>query len=57
MPDRDPEAVEVEVWIYPPSLFAENGVADRLSLYLSLRESADERVEEALEEMMRGRKW
>ncbi len=57
MPDRNPEADDVEVWIYPPSLFAEKGVVDRLSLYLSLRGSPDERVEVALEEMMRGLPW
>jgi len=32
-------------------------VVDRLSLYLLLKESQNERVEAALEEMMKGLQW
>lgn len=53
----EPGAVEVEVWNYDPGLFANRRIVDRLSLYLSLRATADERVERALEEMMEGQKW
>ena len=53
----EPGALEVEVWSYSPRLFAKGKVVDRLSLYLSLKESQDERVEAALEEMMKGLQW
>lgn len=51
-PDREGATFELEVWHYDPSLFAINGVADPYSLYLSLQDSEEERVEAALEEMM-----
>ena len=56
-PSPEPGALEIEVWSYAPSLFAKGKVVDRLSLYLSLKESQDERVEAALEEMMKGLQW
>ena len=34
----------VEIWRYDPKLMGENGMVDRLSLYLSLRNAEDERV-------------
>ena len=52
VPAQDPDASEIEVWWYPPALFAEDGIVDPLSLYLSLKEDRDERTETALEEMM-----
>lgn len=48
-PLREPHGVDVEVWDYPPSLFARAEVVDQLSLYLSLKPRADERVQAALE--------
>ncbi len=56
-PSQEPGVLEIEVWSYAPSLFAKDKVVDRLSLYLSLKESQDERVEAALEEMMKGLQW
>lgn len=53
----DSQTVEVEVWGYPPDLFAQNDLVDRLSLYLSLRDTSDERIELALEELLKGIKW
>jgi len=55
--ETDADSVEIEVWKYSPALLATDGKVDRLSLFLSLRESADERVQEALSEMMRDLKW
>jgi len=49
--------LEVEVWTYEPQLLSEGPAVDRLSLYLSLRDDADERVQSALNEMMRGMTW
>ena len=48
---------ELEVWHYPPDLLAEGGTVDPLSLYLSLREISDERVEAALEELLGQVRW
>jgi hypothetical protein len=56
-PSAEPGTLEIEVWRYAPSLFTEGDVVDRLSLYLSLKESKDERVEAALDEMMMGLQW
>jgi hypothetical protein len=53
----DPEATNIEIWSYDPAILAEDGVADRLSLYLALRETRDERIEAALAEMMEAVTW
>jgi hypothetical protein len=57
LPHPSPESVEVELWRYDPELFARNGGVDRLSLYLSLRESRDERVEAALQIVLESLPW
>lgn len=57
VPAQDPDASEIEVWWYPPALFAEHGIVDPLSLYLSLKDDHDERTEAALEEMMEKFRW
>lgn len=49
---------EVEFWSYPPISIRRNvNHVDRLSLYLSLRDHEDERVQQALTEMMKGIEW
>jgi hypothetical protein len=53
----NPHCNEVEVWNYDPRLFAVEGVVDRLSLFLSLRDEKDERVETAIEQMMKEMTW
>ncbi len=54
----DDAAIQVELWSYAPELLSIDGrTVDRLSLFLSLRDDADERVQSALEEMMRDVKW
>lgn len=55
--EPDPDATEVQVWRYPPRSQAGDGMVEPLSLYLSLRETADERVEQALDEMLDGIEW
>ena len=57
VPAQDPDASEMEVWWYSPARFAEHGMVDRLSLYLSLKADHDERTETAVEEMMEKFKW
>ena len=51
MTDADQE-IQIEQWIYDPSLFGKNGSVDPISFYLSLRDDPDERVQEALEDMV-----
>jgi len=53
----EPGACELEVWSYPPELFAKDDVVDRFSLYLSIQENDDERVDSALEELMEQVAW
>src|SRR5690606_1390618 len=43
--------LELEVWRYDPRLLGEKGVVDPLSLYLSLVDTDDERVEGALNDL------
>lgn len=43
----------IEVWSYDPGHFAQNGLVDKISLYLSLKENADERVQHELKQMIR----
>lgn len=57
VPAQEPQATEIEIWSYDPNLFADNGLADPLSVYLSLKNTDDERVEAALAEMLEGLKW
>lgn len=55
--ESDPNAVGVEVWSYGPRLFAKEGICDPFSLYLSLKDDQDERVQMALDEMMEAIQW
>lgn len=57
LPAADEAELEVEVWSYDPGLLSDGAAVDRLSLYLSLRDDTDERVQSALDEMMRGVTW
>ena len=49
--------VEVEAWIYAPAAVRDGPLVDRLSLFLSLRDTTGERVEAALAELLAGMKW
>jgi DNA-binding MarR family transcriptional regulator len=57
LPGADEADLEIEVWAYKPTLLSDGPTVDRLSLYLSLREDMDERVQSALDQMMRGITW
>lgn len=48
-PDKQ---IRLEVWEYDPKQFADGDVADCLSVVLSLNDSEDERIEEAVEELL-----
>ncbi|MDE6272254.1 MAG: hypothetical protein K2M31_04530 [Muribaculaceae bacterium] len=47
----------IEVWKYDPALLAKNGVIDKLSLYLMLKDYDDERVQIELDNMMNEIEW
>lgn len=53
----DDDRMQVETWSYDPTILAQNGVVDRLSLYLSVRASADERVAQAADELLETFEW
>lgn len=54
---RDQPLAELQLWDYDPALFSRKSHVDLLSLYASLKEIADERIEKALEEALRGESW
>jgi hypothetical protein len=53
----DEAKCELEIWKYSPGLFVNGKVVDPFSLYLSLRDIKDERIESAMGEMMEGIEW
>ncbi|MBS3808966.1 MAG: hypothetical protein KGY38_02275 [Desulfobacterales bacterium] len=57
VPYPEEAEIQLELWRYDPRLFAEGDTVDPFSLYLSLKEVQDERIESALEEMMEKIKW
>ena len=57
IPTPDTGTCVVELWRYPPEATALHGCADPLSLYLSLRDDKDERLQLALQELMEQIEW
>jgi hypothetical protein len=57
IPIEDEGTCQLQLWHYDPALFAVAGRVDPFSLYLSLQQERDERVESALEEMMEKLEW
>jgi hypothetical protein len=51
---REEADARMESWKYDPWALAEDGVVDRCSLYLSLRESGDERVRKEIRFLIEG---
>jgi DNA-binding MarR family transcriptional regulator len=56
-PDDEEADVKVEAWSYDPCVLTELGTADPLSVYLTLRESPDERIQEQLEALIQEISW
>ena len=48
---------QLQLWNYAPNLFARDDTVDKFSLYLSLKDNEDERIQSALEEMMESIEW
>ncbi|WDF72293.1 hypothetical protein [Novosphingobium sp. KACC 22771] len=55
--DRDERRQEVQTWAYDPQPLSENGMADRISLYLSTRHDPDERIAQAAEQLLESFEW
>lgn len=53
----DERRIEVQTWAYDPQVLSDNEVADRLSLYLSARHDADERVAQAADHLLEPFGW
>ena len=49
--------IMLEQWKYDPALFASSKEVDPVSLYMSLAENPDERVQGELEEYLEGCEW
>ena len=47
----------IEVWRYDPGLLAFNGFIDPLSLYIVFKDSEDERIQKALEQILKTYLW
>lgn len=56
-PFDEPGTCWVQVWRYPPKLTGMLSHVDPFSLYLSLQDELDERIQSALDEMMEQYKW
>jgi hypothetical protein len=54
---EDEASARVECWRYDPGLLAEDAMVDRLSLFLSLADSPDERVRLASKSLLEGMPW
>jgi DNA-binding MarR family transcriptional regulator len=55
--ERDEANACLESWSYDPRILFRSAIVDTLSLYLSLRGSADERVQQQLETLIREFPW
>lgn len=49
--------IKVEVWKYSPALLSEDEWADRLSLYLCMKDSEDERIQMECDTLIEEMKW
>lgn len=47
----------IQEWIYPPTICTESEYVDPLSLWLSLKDGKNPRVEDALEQLIENMKW
>lgn len=56
-PDPDAATTHLEVWNYDPMLLSRDGAVDPLSLFLSLQDIPDERVQAALATMLEALPW
>jgi len=57
VPYTERESVIIEIWKSPPGLLSETDVVDPLSLYLSMKDIEDERIESSLVELLDKTGW
>jgi len=57
IPMEEPGTCMLQIWCYDPFLLKTEGMVDPFSLYLSLQNAMDERIEMALEEMLKQIEW
>ena len=55
--DADNATAQVEIWSYDPNLLGDSKLVDHLSLYLSIADSPDERVQQQLKILLGQVKW
>ena len=53
----DMDLIEIQIWDYEPKLLVRNNLVDLVSMVLSINENKDERVEQAIEERLKGETW
>jgi hypothetical protein len=54
---KDQKYAEIEIWKYDPQLFTNTNQVNLFSLYVSLKEETDERIEQAIRSALRGETW
>ncbi len=57
VPYLERDSVIIEIWKYLPGLLSETDVVDTLSLYLSMKDIEDERIESSLAELLDKAGW
>ena len=53
----DAERIAIQTWTYDPAILAKDRAIDRLSLYLTVRDSPDERIAQAADELLETFPW
>lgn len=57
IPISEGASMQIEIWNYDPQLFDKDNIVDPFSLYFSLKENEDERVQKALINLREKIKW
>ena len=55
--ETEDDYICLEEWKYSPKLFARDGKVDPISLYCTLRDDPDERIQGELEQVVENIKW
>ena len=55
--DKENADCRIESWKYSPDILSDKGNVDRLSLYLSMKDSPDERVQAGLDRILENMLW
>lgn len=54
---EDMNSMELQIWDYDPMILSKNDMVDLASLAASFSETSDERIEQAIEESLKGESW